>query len=333
MISVIVPVHNDEKYLRKCLESIFNSDYTDYEVVVVDDCSSDRSLDIAKNFPCRIIDLRENNGVANARNKGAEAARGEILVFFDSDIVLEPDTLSKFAKAHENPEVKIYQCQIYHKSLIPGFTPEVLAIHHNYLLSLMGSETSYIQSFAFSIEKKVFFEIGKFNTNFKSAGGEEFEIGEVIRRHNYKMFLDQSFHVHHHFLTFMPRFKKLFKRSYLYGRIVLNRKFKLDKGYGTPRDGIIALLAVIGVILLCGYLFFNKLIFVFLATILIQGILDFGLYVNIIKKRNVFFLIRAIPVLYLWYFAMGLGIIRAVIVHYYYKLFNVKKSGQLILSR
>ena len=79
-----------------------------------------------------------------------------------------------------------------------------------------GSDSSYIQSFAFSINKSVFLEIGGFNTAFSSAGGEEFEIGSIIIQHGYKMLIDQSFYVRHHFQSFWPRFKKLLKRSYLW---------------------------------------------------------------------------------------------------------------------
>src|SRR3989344_8458689 len=107
MISIIVPVYNDQVFLEKCLTSIFSSDYKDFEVIVVDDHSKDNSVNIAKKFPCKIIELKTNEGVANARNQGADTAKGDILVFFDSDIMIEKDTLSKFAKAHEDSSIKV----------------------------------------------------------------------------------------------------------------------------------------------------------------------------------------------------------------------------------
>ena len=93
MISVIIPAYNDEECLKKGLTSVFNSDYKDFEVIVVNDASKDNSLDVAKSFPCRIVDLKINKGIANARNQGADAAKGDILVFFDSDIVIEEDNI------------------------------------------------------------------------------------------------------------------------------------------------------------------------------------------------------------------------------------------------
>src|SRR3989338_9017223 len=100
-ISVIVPVYNGERYLDRCLASIFDSDYKNFEVIVVNDASTDRSLELAKKFACRVIDLEKNSGVAYARNRGADAAQGNILAFFDSDIVIEKNPLSRFARVHE----------------------------------------------------------------------------------------------------------------------------------------------------------------------------------------------------------------------------------------
>lgn len=330
---MIVPVYNDEKYLEKCLESIFKSNYSDFEVIVVNDNSTDNSLNVAKRFPCRIIDLKTNKGVANARNVGAEAAEGDILLFFDSDVVLEEDTLLNFAKAHENPDIKIYQCQIHYCSLTPGFASQVIALHHNYLLSKMVPDTSYIQSFAFSIDKAVFFKIGGFNTDFKSAGGEEFEIGEIILLHNYKMLLDQSFYVHHHFPDFKTRFKKLFKRSYIYGKIVLRRNFKLDKGYGTLKEGINAMLSLIGILAICASLFFPHTILIFFITVVIHILFDRGLYINIIGKRGIFFFLRSIPLIYLWYLSMGMGIAKAGLAHYLLKAVNYLKTFNFLFSK
>src|SRR3972149_6550831 len=71
-ISVIIPMHNSSKYLKYSLESVCNQDYPCYEVLVIDDFSSDNSVEIAKKYPVKIISLDKNYGAATARNKGAE---------------------------------------------------------------------------------------------------------------------------------------------------------------------------------------------------------------------------------------------------------------------
>ena len=320
-VSVIVPMYNDEKYIAKCLASIFNSGYPAFEVIVVNDGSIDDSLAIAKRFPCRIVDLKKNSGVSNARNQGANVAKGEILVFFDSDVVIERDTISKFVMALESPDVKICECHVHPRSLVKGFAPALIAITWNYDHKVMGKEPSYLSTMAFSIYKGVFDDIGQFNTSLGFAGGgEEFEIGVPIHQHGYSIFLDQSIHVDHHYQHFWPRFETLFRRSYVYGKIVLQRNYKLDKGHGTLKEGINALLSFLGVISLLLGLFFTFGLVAFFAIIGLQVLLDRGLNKFIIKERGFLFFIKSIPVNFLWYFAMGLGVTKAFFVMSFKKI-------------
>ncbi|MBV8777186.1 MAG: glycosyltransferase, partial [Alphaproteobacteria bacterium] len=92
-VSVVVCAYNAERTLLPCLASLELLNYADYEVIVVNDGSTDRTLDIAEGFPyCRIIS-QENKGLSVARNVGAEAATGEIVAYTDSDCVADPDWL------------------------------------------------------------------------------------------------------------------------------------------------------------------------------------------------------------------------------------------------
>ena len=90
-VSVIVPVYNAEQYLARCLGNLLNQTLTEIEVILVNDCSTDRSLQIMQaaqqQFPekVKIIDLKENRGPGNARNLGIESAKGEYIGFVDSD--------------------------------------------------------------------------------------------------------------------------------------------------------------------------------------------------------------------------------------------------------
>ena len=89
MVSIIIPVYNTAKYLHKCLSSIINQSYKDFEVICVDDGSTDNSLAVLQDYQKiddRIIIVsRENGGVSKARNIGIEHASGEYITFIDSD--------------------------------------------------------------------------------------------------------------------------------------------------------------------------------------------------------------------------------------------------------
>ena len=105
-ISVIVPMFNAERYIRLAIESVLAQDFADFELILIDDASTDRTLEIAKTFGDRrikIVELEENlggkNGSGVVRNVGIERARGEYIYFMDNDDVLLPDALGILLKA------------------------------------------------------------------------------------------------------------------------------------------------------------------------------------------------------------------------------------------
>lgn len=97
-ISVIIPVYNSEKTLYNCLKSIYANSFDNFEVIIVDDVSADKTCEVAGRFPCRLIRLDENSGPAYARQAGVAAAEGEIIAFTDSDCVVPPDWLANIYK-------------------------------------------------------------------------------------------------------------------------------------------------------------------------------------------------------------------------------------------
>ena len=87
-ITIITPMHNSSKHIVECLESVINQTYKNIEIIVVDDASTDNSLELVKNIKdnrIKVIELKENVGAGMARNKGIEAATGNYIAFLDSD--------------------------------------------------------------------------------------------------------------------------------------------------------------------------------------------------------------------------------------------------------
>lgn len=85
LVSVIIPVFNGERYLGQALTSVFRQTYPNLEVIVVDDGSTDQSRKILMDFPTVKLIMQNNKGVALARNRGLEEARGEFIAFLDQD--------------------------------------------------------------------------------------------------------------------------------------------------------------------------------------------------------------------------------------------------------
>ena len=126
-VSVIVPVYNTSLYLEECINSIINQTYKNLEIIVVNDCSTDNSLEIISKFKdkrIKIINLKKNSGVAIARNKGIEKAIGDYICFMDSDDYWNLDKVEKQVKFIKN-KTFIYSSYSYlkngklHKAKVP----------------------------------------------------------------------------------------------------------------------------------------------------------------------------------------------------------------------
>ncbi|MCI1966794.1 MAG: glycosyltransferase [Oscillospiraceae bacterium] len=101
-ISVIVPIYNVEKYLERCVNSILNQSFSDFEVLLINDASTDQSLKIARSFSkdsrVRVLD-KPHSGLGNTRNYGVEHAQGDYLLFVDSDDWIDENTLNNLYAA------------------------------------------------------------------------------------------------------------------------------------------------------------------------------------------------------------------------------------------
>ena len=117
MISVIVPIYNAENYLPACLDSLISQTYSPIEIILVNDGSTDSSLDICNSYAekcesIKILDL-ENSGAPAARNEGLKAATGDYIGFADADDVLDPDMYEYMITEAEKHSADIAQCAIY----------------------------------------------------------------------------------------------------------------------------------------------------------------------------------------------------------------------------
>ena len=97
-ISVIIPVYNGEKYLAQCIENILCQSYKNLEIIVVNDGSTDKSAEIAKKYPVKLLN-QEKSGVYVARNLGIDCATGEYIHFMDADDLINLDYYANMADA------------------------------------------------------------------------------------------------------------------------------------------------------------------------------------------------------------------------------------------
>lgn len=193
MISVIIPAFNEEKFLPRCLESLKNQKFKDFEIIVVDNNSTNKTAEIAKKFNVILVS-EKNQGVAYARNKGAEIAKGEILVFTDADTIFPEDWLLKIKEAFEKDKelVAFGGCFYFYSG------PISVKIASKFLLPIF----LYVDKFLsngwnlfgcnMAIKKEAFLKVGGFDVNLKI--NEDAEISYRLRKIG-KVILDPGFKV------------------------------------------------------------------------------------------------------------------------------------------
>ena len=117
LISIIIPVYNVAPYLRDCLDSALKQDMSNYEIICINDGSTDNSLSILeeykKQFPQINLISQENKGLSAARNAGLRAATGDYILFLDSDDWIEPDTLQTLAEKQHGEDMVCFNGRLY----------------------------------------------------------------------------------------------------------------------------------------------------------------------------------------------------------------------------
>lgn len=118
LVSVIIPIYNADEYIERCLNSVINQTYREIEIIIINDGSTDKSLEIIRKFKKedeRIIILDKNNtGVSDSRNKGIDIAKGEYITFIDSDDYIEKDMIDILVRSIRENRSDISICGFYH---------------------------------------------------------------------------------------------------------------------------------------------------------------------------------------------------------------------------
>jgi GT2 family glycosyltransferase len=198
-ITIIIPNYNGEQTIGKCLESVFAFPDDDREVIVVDDCSDDRSPAIIKKYPCRLIQLDKHAGASAARNAGAYRSSGNVLFFIDADCLLKEDTLSIIRKniSNHSPGTVIggTYTPVPHD---PGFFSLFQSVFINYFETKNFTDPDYVATHAMVIHTEVFRKIGGFVELFLPIL-EDVEFSHRLRTAGYTLLVDPELQVRHIF--------------------------------------------------------------------------------------------------------------------------------------
>ncbi len=305
-ISVIIPFYNSEISLEHCLNAVYKSNYKNFEVIAVSDNSKDKSDEIAKKFPCKIVKLKKNYGSGYSRNIGSKLAKGNILVFLDSDVIIKKDSLTiiqNYFKKKKNHQMiqGIYSHYPDYKKIATQYLQSYQCYY------VFSSKKKFIENLVsnfFSIKKKIFSKVGGFDGKFIGSNAEDADLGYRLMQKGYKIPIFRNLKVRHlvnfnifQFIKKITRIHTGEMKMFLRNKNI-EKKIK-QKNYSPVINSIV--IVFFQIIFILFEFFYQNLPLLFISLIL-----NFFLFINqfnflnfIHSSKGFFVTLKCIPYIYL----------------------------------
>lgn len=226
-LSVIVPVHNDPENLSYALEGLLASGLEKVEIIVVDDGSTDDTVQVARRFGVHVHEVSQRSGPAAARNVGAALARGEYLAFFDSDVVIAADTLEQMADVlRHNPSIDAVFGSYDTSPNAPNVLSQYRNLLHHSTHQDAREEASTFWSGCGAIRRAVFEAVGGFRADYTQPCIEDIELGARLRKAGCRVVLNKNIQVQHrkHWTFFNMIRTDLFGRAIPWTRLIFRER-------------------------------------------------------------------------------------------------------------
>jgi GT2 family glycosyltransferase len=229
-LSVIIPNHNGSLFIKTCLNALFSAIHQPFEVIIVDDCSTDDSAEIISRFPCRLLRLEKQGGASKARNIGAKNSLGDALFFIDVDCVVQDDTILHAINAYEKNRNLVIGGTYTPIAFDDTFFSTFQSIFINYS-ELRTVEPNYIAGHAMVMGRDVFEKSGGFPEEFIPII-EDVEFSHRLKRSGQRLIMDSAILVRHIFnYDLRKSFRNAFRKSkYWVAYSISNRDLMADSG-------------------------------------------------------------------------------------------------------
>jgi|SRR3989344_85132 len=309
-ITIIIPVYNSEKTLKSCLDSIKNQEYKDFEVILVDDCSTDRSKHIIKEYCYKLISLNKNSGSGKARNIGAKYAITKFIAFVDSDCILPKTWLSRIMYNFDNDIA--FVCGDYSESVGNSFLEKYafyeLVVRRKNLPRLVTS----FPSNNFACYKDIFLKL-KGLPERKGYVAEDLEFSLKAGK-KYRILWDKEIKVKHHF---HKKLRKYLKQQYKFARDTMffylnNLKLRKIRTYHEEKNKFVIFYTCLWVLSIFILPFYKTILYLSFPLLSILMLLDFNLLNFLYKKEGIWFSIKSMGVVMLRNISWTTGMVRGV---------------------
>jgi len=301
-LSIIVPVFNGEKTLDKCLRAIIEiRDFEKCELIVADDCSKDKTIEIAQKYKAKIVFNQTNKGVACTRNLGAKAAKGKILLFIDSDVSLSCKDILKYLKKDFESSDICGVSGVYDEKVV--FNDFFSAYKHLYMCFGKKNTPKFIpvaDSAMLAIPREKFLKAGGFNEKYPGVMAEDVEFSIRFSLGENKLFL-QNFQIKGtHYKKY--NLKSLLKTNFLRIKGISKTIQKNDykkvylkmSEFSSFSSGTLLFLMALTISFLILSLIYPFFLFGFFGSVLLFILVQIKFFKYLCQRKNIIFALLAV---------------------------------------
>lgn len=309
-ISVIVPVYNGGEFLNRCLDALFASAYQPFEVIVVDDGSTDASSEISRAKGANVLSSeRRQSGPAAARNVAAAQAVGDILLFVDADVVVEKDTLAKVAAQFQsNAEISALFGSYDDTPFETNFLSQYRNLQHHFVHQNSNCEASTFWAGLGAIRRDVFCAVGGFDAEqFPVPSIEDIELGTRLCSKNYKILLAKEIQGKHlkKWSGSSIIYTDIFCRALPWSKLLLTEKAMINDLNLKSSDRLSAMLVGASIALFPFVFYQPILLSVIFAFLLLTLYINRRIFRFFARKKSFLFAAQASVWQFLYFFYSG----------------------------
>jgi GT2 family glycosyltransferase len=310
-VSVIVPACRNSGELSQCMSALRAAATPDTELIVVDDASEDDVSSAAADWGARVLRLARNAGPAAARNHGARYARGQILFFVDSDVVVPDSAIGSIRTTLDwHQEIAAVFGSYDSRPAAPGLVPQYRNLLHHFVHQTGKAEAATFWAGCGAVRRLAFERVGGFDERrFPRPSIEDIELGHRLRRAGYRIFFDeslQSTHLKRWTLRSIIRTDVIY-RAIPWSRLILESGEAPDYlNVQASQRASVALTGLGGLLLLTSPFDLELLMLAFVCVAAVIFI-NRDLYAFFWRARGTFFATACIPLHLLYFVCCGVG--------------------------
>jgi glycosyltransferase involved in cell wall biosynthesis len=321
MFSVIIPVYNSTASLQECLSAVARSNYHRFEVMVVDDGSTEPVEPLVRRFGFKYLRIDGPGGPARARNRGAVWASGSHLVFIDADVCVHPDALERFAAAFTaDLQVDAVIGSYDDSPSEPNFLSQYKNLFHHYVHQSCDGQIHTFWSGCGAINREVFLTFGGFDERrYQRPAIEDIELGTWMSAAGRRIILDRRIKGKHlKRWTFVSLLKTdIFDRGVPWTRLMLRAGAAAKTLNVKPGQRLSVVLVYLALLSLLASIWWPAALLGVVAPVLAVTMINLDFYRYFAAHRGWWFTLRAAPVHWLYFGYCGFCVWWGTVLHFF----------------